>query len=290
MERNTFKNLEQLENGTPTDKIIMLKSVYKTGKTTVQPVSDGMGWYLGVARLSEEDKRKLTSWAEPTSKYTLRDGVTFNLNDPAQKMTWEWVKHSSCIALSEEICQHTPGAEFYVYLENEVAAKNISRKELKYKAIAAIMNDNAVNYPMRAELLGVNMDYAEPSVIKDFLMDQAESNAEKVLAIYEGADVSVRLLLLKARKKGVIKVDEAGFYRYGTVVLGMSERASVDWLQDRAHKHLIELIEKETDPEYFVKDEVIEEVEPTTSQVTDEPEVIEKVRKGPGGRIITTKK
>lgn len=264
MERNAFNNIEQLENGTPADRIIVIKSVFKTGKTTVQPVTDGTGWYLGVERLSEEDKRKRTHWAEPSSKYVLRDGVTFDLNDDAQRITWAWVKHSPCIALNEDDCQHTPGAEFYVYLENEVAAKNISRRELKYKVIECILNDNSVNYPMRAELLGVNMDYARPSVIKDFLLDQAELTPEKVLAIYEGADVSVRLLLIKAKKMNLVKVDEAGFYRYGNVVLGMSEKAAVDWLQEKSHRHLIDMIEREANPEYFEKSEPKEDVQHPT--------------------------
>jgi hypothetical protein len=256
MERNTFDNLAQLENGTPADRIVVIKSVYKTGKTTVQPVSDGTGWYKGVPRLSDDDKRKLKHWAEPTSKFILKEGITFDLNDEAQKMTWEWVKHSPCIAVNEDACQHTPGAEFYIYLENEVAAKSISRRELKFKAITCIMNDNSVNYPMRSELLGVNMDYAKPDVIKDFLLEQAEQVPEKVLNIYEGANVSVRLLLLKARKKQVITVDEAGFYRYGNVVLGMSEANAVAWLQDKEHKHLIERIEQETNPEFYYKEDV----------------------------------
>ena len=273
MERTAFKNLEQLENGTPTDKLITIKSVFKTGKTTVQPVSDGLGWYKGVARLSEDDKRKLKHWAEPSSKFIIKDGVTFDLNDEAQRITWEWVKHCPCIAPNEESCQHTPGAEFYVYLENEVAAKNISRRELKYKAIKCILDDNSVNYPMRSELLGINMDYAKPSVIKDFLLDQAETNPEKVLSIYEGADVSVRLLLLKSRKLGKVVVDESGFYRYGNVVLGMSERAAVDWLQDKTHRHLIEMLEKEVDPDYFAGEDTTDT--PTTQGPT-------KATKGPG--------
>jgi hypothetical protein len=287
MEPSTFKSLEQLENGTPSDKIIVIKSVFKTGKTTVQPVKDGTGWYLGVARLSEEDKRKLTHWAEPDSKFVLRDGVTFNLNDEAQRITWEWVKHSSCIAPSEEACQHTPGAEFYVYLENEAAAKSISRRELKFDAIKAVLDDNSVNYPMRAELLGVNMDYAAPSVIKDFLLDQAETVPEKVLAIYNGADVSLRLLLLKAKKKGVIFVNDAGFYQYGNVIMGMSEKSVIDWLQDKAHKHLVEMIEKETHPEYFVK-----ESEPAAADAAIAPqigpngEIPEGYKKGPFGRLV----
>ena len=285
MERAFNNNLEQLENGTPTDKIIVIKSVFKTGKTTVQPVTDGSGWYLGVQRLSDDQKRGLTHWAEPTSKFVIKDGVTFNLNDEAQKITWDWVKYSPCIAPTEEACQHTPGAEFYVYLENEVAAKSISRRELKYKAIKCILDDNSVNYPMRSELLGINMDYATPSVIKDFLLDQAESKPEKILQIYEGADVSVRLLLIKARKKGTIKVDESGFYRYGNVVLGMSEKASVDWLQDRAHKHIIEMIEKETNPEYFVKDEPIaKSTEVTDPEIKVAEEPVKVVKRGEGNK------
>jgi hypothetical protein len=267
MERSTFNNLEQLENGTPSDKIIIIKSVFKTGKTTVQPVSDGTGWYRGVARLSEDEKRGKTHWAEPSSKFVIKDGVTFNLNDEAQRITWEWVKHSPCIAPNEEACQHTPGAEFYVYLENEVAAKNITRRELKYKAIECILKDNSVNYPVRAELLGVNMDYAKPSVIKDFLLDQAELTPEKILKIYEGADVSIRLLLLKARKNGIVVVDDAGFYRYGSVVMGMSEKTAVDWLGDKSHKHIVEMLEKEVNPEYFVDEPQGE----TTAPITDEP-------------------
>ena len=60
MKKTFFNNIEQLENGTPADRIIRLKSVYKTGKTTVQPVRDSItNWYKGVPRLSEEEKRKL---------------------------------------------------------------------------------------------------------------------------------------------------------------------------------------------------------------------------------------
>lgn len=279
MDRTTFRTLEQLENGTPSDRIVVIKSVFKTGKTTVQPVSDGTGWYQGVARLSDDDKRKLTHWAEPNSKFVIKDGITFNLNDEAQRITWEWVKHSPCIALSEEACQHTPGAEFYVYLENEEAVKSITRRELKYKAIKCILDDNPTNYPMRSELLGVNMDYAKISVIKDFLLDQAEAKPETVLSIYDGADVSVRLLLLKARKMNLVVIDDAGFYRYGTVVLGMSEKASVDWLQDKAHRHLIEMLERETNPEYFAEEkpkEAIKAEYPYTPTEVVAAEYVEK--------------
>ena len=36
--------------------------------------------------------------------------------------------------------------------------------------------------------------------------------------------------------------------------MGMSEKAAVDFLQDKAHRHLVEVIEKEVNPEYFAVD------------------------------------
>ena len=133
MEKAIFNNIEQLENGTALDKIIRLKSVYKTGKTTVNPVKDAItGWYKGVPRLSEEDKRGMVYWATSTSKFTIQDGTTFDLNDKAQKVIWDWVKHCPCIAETEEDCQFTNGAEFYIHLENKEAERNVSRKERRY--------------------------------------------------------------------------------------------------------------------------------------------------------------
>lgn len=255
MDSTTFKTLEQLEHGTPSDKLIRLKSVFKTGKTIVQPVTDGHGWYRGVPRLSEDDKKALIHWAEPESKFILKDGTTFDLNDEVQQITWEWVKHCPCIADTYEECQFTPGAEFYIYLENKEAEKNVSRKELKVKALNLVMDDNSVNYGLRAKLLGVSMDGEEAIVIKEFLMDEAEKAPKKVIGIYESHDVSLRILLMKAKEKKIVTIDQSGIYRYGNNVLGMTENSAINWLQDRGNKHLIEVLEKEVSPEYFTKEE-----------------------------------
>jgi len=248
---NTFKSVEQLENGTALDKIIVLKSVFKQGKTTVQPVADSMGWYKGLPRYSEEDKRKLVHWAEPDSKYVIKEGTIFDLNDDAQKITWDWVKFSPCICETREEVDHTPGAEFYIHLENEEAKNHISRMELKYKATDYILKDNSANYPMRAELLGINMDGDSPIVIKEYLMEQSQKNPEKVLAVYNSKDVSVKLLLLKGIKKAVIKIGDGGLYTYGGNVLGTSEKSAVNWLSDTDNAEIVKLLQREVDPDYF---------------------------------------
>lgn len=255
MDSSTFRTLEQLEQGIPSDKIITLKSVFKTGKTTLQPVRDELGWYKGVERLSDDQKKSRIHWVEPETKFQIKDGTTFDLNDAVQKLNWEWVKHAPCIAMSQEECQFTPGAEFYVYLENKEAEKSVSKRELKLKAMQLVMDDNSANYNMRVKLLGINMDGESPIVLKDYLLEQAERESAKVIAIYESHDVSARILLMKAKEKNIIAIGTGGIYRYGNNVLGMTENSAVNWLTDRGNKHLVEVLEQEVNPEYFeVKD------------------------------------
>lgn len=266
MDKSMFKTLEQLEEGTPSHQVIRLKSVYKQGKTTVQPVKDGTGWYKGVERLSEDQKKSRTHWAEPTSKYVLKDGTTFDLSDEAMRITWAWVKHSPCIALTYEEVQFTPGTEFFIHVDGEEAQKSVTRKETKYKAARLIMEDNAANYPLRAKLLGVNMDNEVAIVLKEYLLDQADTVPEKVISIYESHDLSYRLLLLKAMDKDIIKRDaQSGIYTYGNTVLGMTEDTAVAWMQDKNNRSLVELMEKEANPEYFVKEEATKEKKLTST-------------------------
>ena len=254
-DQTIFKTLDQLEQGTPSNKTITLKSVFKQGKTTVQPVADGTGWYKGVERLSEDQKKGRTHWAESTSKYIIKNGTSFNLNDEAQRITWDWVKHSPCICESWEEVQMTPGAEFWVHHEGEEAQKSVSRKEQKYKALKLVMEDNSANYPLRTKLLGVNMENEAAMVLKEYLLDAAETTPEKVINIYESHDLSFRLLFLKAIDNNIITKDQrTGIYTYGNTVLGMTESSAIAWMQDKSNKNLVDMLEKEANPEYFVKE------------------------------------
>lgn len=245
--------LEQIENGKSTDKIIEIKSVYKNGKTTVQPVRDSLsGLYLGVERLSEDDKKHKKFWAEATSKFILRDGVSLNLDKDSDRITWEWVKHQPCLAMDYEECQTRPEAEFYVHLKNKEAEIRISKREIKHKALSLILDDNPVNYAMKAKLLGVDMDGENQILaIKDFLLDMAEKNPESVIHVYEDKMIMLRILIVQAVKKSKIKIDAMGAYRYGNMYMGMDEDSAVEYLNARENAKVKELLERELNPEYF---------------------------------------
>lgn len=267
--------IEQLENGTTTDKIIEIKSIYKNGKTMVQPVKDPLAnWYKGVERLSDDDKRHRNFWVEPSTTFTLKDGVIFDLNKVEHKVTWAWIKHQPCLALSYEECQRLPNAEFYVHMRSNEAQKRISIKKLKAKATRLIFDDPASNYQLRTKLLGVNMDgEKEIDVILDFLLDQADSAPLKVIKIYEDKLISLRMLLISAIEKNKVLIDPSGAYRYGNLYLGMSEDSAVEWLNSSDNTSTTKLLEQEVNPEYFetkskVEDIVIEVKQPAKKPVT----------------------
>jgi hypothetical protein len=286
-----LNSIEQLENGTVTDKIIEIKSIYKNGKTTVQPVRDPMsGWYKGIKRLSENDKRDLRFWAEPNTKFTLKEGVILDLNKEEHRVIWEWLKFQPCLAMSYEQCQARPEAEFYVHLQHKEAEKSISRKKIKFQAMKYITEDNASNYPLRVKLLGINMDGEDPVVIENFLLERAESEPSKVIKLYEDKLLSLRMLLMEAVEKRKVIIEPSGAYRYGNMFLGMNEDSALDWMNSTENKSVVRLLEEEVNPEYF-REEVVEEEEEDDFpiDITTSPKVEEPVEK-PVAKKTTAKK
>lgn len=248
------KSLEQLEHGTPSDKVIVLKSIYKQGKLTLQPVFDPkIRWYLGVDRLSEEDKKGLTYWVEPTSKIILKEGTEFNMNDDIDRMNWQWVKHSPRIAESFEAAQRSKVALFYVHVEEDEATSNVKSSSILYDAMNFIMQDDPTNYADRARLLGVDMGGRSPIIIKDYLLSEAKNNPAQVIESYTSNTVSLQLLFYKGLDSNKIKEDN-GVYKYGAQILGVSIEASVAFLQAAGNSSLVERLELEVNPAAASKD------------------------------------
>jgi len=277
-----LNSIEQLENGTVTDKMIEIKSIYKNGKTTVQPVKDPMsGWYKGVERLSENDKRNLKFWAEPDTKFVLKEGVILDLTKEEHKVIWEWVKYQPCLAMSYDECQSNPEAEFYVHLQHKEALISISRKKIKHLAEEYVLNDNSSNYPLRVKLLGFDMDGEDPSVIEDFLLERAGSDPERIIKLYNDKFLSLRMLLMEAVAKRKIIIEPTGAYRYGNIFMGMSEESVLDWMNSSENKSVVRLLEEDVNPEYF-KDRASEDDEVKTDSIAYTENEIENMYIKPG--------
>jgi hypothetical protein len=255
---NRFEEIEQLENGKSTDKVVTLKQVFKQGKHIVQPAyNPALSWFAGVARLSDEEKKEKAYFvtvsndplkAHLNTKFTLIDGIEFDLNDEIQAINWAWIKHLPCVAMSFEEAQRGK-ALFYVHIEGREAEKDNQKTELAFDALACIMNDPMTNYENRALLLGTDMAGDTPANVKKFLMNEAKKNPSKVLAVYRSKSMKINLLYVKAKQMGLVTQGSDNVVKYGVNILGMSDDQAIAYLQ--LHEDVMMLLEREVNPDYF---------------------------------------
>jgi hypothetical protein len=252
--------IEQLENGTIADRVIEIKAVYKTTKQTVQPAFDPKTkWWAGVERLSEEQKKERDYYVvvgETTSdrvhlntKITLKDGLIFDLNNPVDKVNWDWVKACPQVAMSFAEAQSSK-ALFYVHIEGRESEMRTRTVEKRHEAVKLVLEDPTTNYVNRALLLNMDMEGEQPSVIKDFLLETAEKTPEKIFRIYRDKAMKIHLLYLKGKKMGLVKTDPRdNVVTYGTTILGISDDSAIAYLQ--SNEDILMLLEREVNPEYF---------------------------------------
>jgi len=262
LKHDDMDEVYQLENGTLSDKIIEIKSVFKNGKRTVQPAFDrATGWWAGVDRLTDEEKKKLKYYvtvgnsgeqARLNTKMVLKDGMILNLSNEVDAINWKWLQHLPCLAKSYEAAQSSK-AEFYIHIEGREATLKNNRTERVFKALEKVMNDPETNYTDRALLLGVDMEGEPLPLIKEFLLDSAQKNPDKVLAIYRDGAMKIHLLYLKAKRKGVITASPSdGVIKYGNnTILGITDEAAIAYLQ--MNEDILQLLEQDINPEYFSK-------------------------------------
>jgi hypothetical protein len=253
--------IEQLENGTAKDQVIEIKAIYKTaGKHTLQPAFNSQtGWWAGVERLSDDDLRKRDyyvtvgktgSESNLNTKIALKDGHIMDLSNKVDRINWEWLKHCPEIAMSFAEAQSSK-ALFYVHIEGREAELTNSKTEEMFEAMRLVMEDPTTNYENRALLLNMDMEGERPAVIKEFLLEKAKKDPKAILRIYRNKYMKINLLYLKAKKSNKIIVNpNDNVIRYGHTILGVSDDSAIAYLQ--ANEDILELLEREVNPEYFV--------------------------------------
>ena len=271
------------------DKIITLRSVYdKAGiKYFIQPCKDKQGQYPpcikkvdsnGDMIMSDKEKGeysqgKLALFPE-NHLFEITSGKTYNLDNIWDKAEWEAVQNCPLIAPSRDakdkngnlIIDGTRAtinkparygvAELYIDRPGLEVQKRVSRKKLIFKASSLIYNDEkgVDGRLMKVELLGKDMSNQSDADVTDFLIRVAEKDPEKIINIYEDTNLPIRLLFVHAKKKGIIHIKNKMFM-YGEVLLGATEDAAVAYLINPSNKSVVDMISKETYPEYYKKSE-----------------------------------
>ena len=229
---NQFKNTaglsaEQLANGTPSDKRMILKSFYKGDKCTISPAKDSNGRYLGInENIPEIKKLEMGYVPSPESKIKLTDDLEIDLNNETWAKDWEWMKHCQEISDTFEKGQGSPGCYFYIFRPGTESAKKVVEAENRMKLVNYILTDSPENLYNRVSILGMDMTGSVISDVKEYLLAMAETEPEKIKAVYESKTFSLELLFMHATQKNVIE-KRGGVYVFGEILLGVEKKAVI---------------------------------------------------------------
>ena len=87
--------------------------------------------------------------------------------------------------------------------------------------------------------------------VTDFLLSIAEKDPDRIINLYTGDDINIRLLFMDAKDKHVIIVKQK-LYMYGdSVCLGATDDAAITWMKDPRNRKVLELIKKDTYPDLY---------------------------------------
>ena len=256
---------------------IVLRSVFgKVGmKYYIQPCRDKNGNWpecvkqvdsFGNMIISDAERNSGQPFIKVTETFTVEDGKTFDLTDPWDQARWEAIKNCPMIAdfrgqrdakgnlIIDGDAKRYGRAELYIERPGVETAKKVSKRQKIHDAESYIFDDpkGAEGRLKVARILGKHMSHASDSDIKDYLLEIASRDPDKIIKLYTGEDLELRTLFLDARDKGVIR-SVSGIYVYGDgISLGGTIDVVISWMRDPRNKKLLESIKRDTYPELEV--------------------------------------
>lgn len=257
---------------------ITLRSPYKVKEYHFQPLKGANGMNLPFVKKVRYDhngnSEMILSEAErndPDSIYfipedmdiVVTEGTTFDLDNPYEANLWNAIKDSELIAPTRDSRDANGDliidgnryrygrAELYVDIPGEQSERSVKKRMLVTKAWMYIEQDSVDGRLTKCKLLGKNLKHAPSSDVQDYLYTEAEKNPEKIIDLYTNGDTALKLLCVDAKEKGVVK-KVGGLYTYGESVLGATDEAMILFFKTAANKAILDLIKRETYPEFIV--------------------------------------
>ncbi len=227
--------------------------------------------------LSEADKKAWstgTPFIPDNEPIVVEHNTVFDLDDPLQAAQWEAIKNSKLIA-PERTAKDSSGnflidggvpyidqynnphgryglAELYIERPGRSSDIRMTLEKRIYEAKGLVFNDSKEHQVMICRLYDKDMSHAHNADIEAFLIDQAQSNPDRLIKYYNSEESAARLLVLMARDAKVISVKSDGMY-YSDIKLGRDLDSTVEMLKLAENKPLRAAIQNETFPELKAK-------------------------------------
>ena len=264
------------------NNIIILRSTRgKVGqKYYIQPCKDKNGRLPDCVKhvnsqgdmiLTDEERNSGKYYIKENETFVFEDGKTFNLDDPIDKAQWEAIKNCPLIAPDRYakdkngnlLIDGTMGwknvrprygiAELYIEKPGYEAVRKVNKKRKIHNACSYILDDpkGVDGRVLMARLLGKHTTNVPDADVTDYLLTIAEKDPDKIINLYTGADINLRLLFIEAKDKHVIRLKNKLFIYADNIVLGATDDAVITWMKDAKNKKVLELIKKDTYPDLY---------------------------------------
>ena len=257
---------------------ITLRSPYKVKEYHFQPLKGKNGMNLPFVKKVRYDhngnSEMILSEAErndPDSQYfipedmdiVVTEGTEFDLDNPYEANLWAAIKDSELIAPTRDSRDSNGDliidgnkyrygrAELYVDIPGEQSERSVAKRMLITKAWQYIESDSVDGRLTKCKLLGKNLRNAPSSDVQEYLYTEAEKHPEKIIDLYTNGDTALRLLCIDAKERNVVK-KVGGLYTYGESILGATDDAMILFFKTASNKSILDLIKKETYPEFIV--------------------------------------
>lgn len=203
--------------------------------------------------------------------FVIQNGKTYNLDNMWEAAEWEAIKNCPLIVPDRNARDQQGNllidgpiskpnkptrngiAELYIDRPGLDTQRRVSKKQLIHKAESFIYDDvrGADGQRNMARILGKDMSNQPIADVIDYLTRVAEKDPNKIINLYTGGDIALRLLFIEAKEKHVIYLKNK-LYLYGdNIVLGATDDAALAWMKDPKNLQVLELIKKDTYPEYM---------------------------------------
>lgn len=123
------------------------------------------------------------------------------------------------------------------------------------------------------------MENAPDSDVEDYLYQVAEKNPDMVIELYTSGDIALKLLLIDAKKNGII-LKKDGMYNYADTILGATDDSVLLFFKMPSNKRILDQIKFETYPEYAS----VSDIENKIEEVESAPTKVDKKTSGSKGK------
>lgn len=191
-------------------------------------------------------------------------GKTFDLDDPLERNLWEAVKDNPVIAperdskdnrgvsLIDGTKERYGRADFYIEREGAISERRVNRIQLVTKAYTFIENDSAAGRLTKCKLLGKNMKHSPDTDVQDYLYTRAEKDPKEIIDLYTGSDQALKLLIIDAKDKRVIR-NESGVWMFSDTAVGVTDESIIMYLKNPDNKNMCDTIRDLTYPDMVLK-------------------------------------